>query len=436
MNKRILNLAIPNIISNLSVPLLGIVDLALMGYKGSLQDMGAIALGGMIFNFIYWLWGFLRMGTTGFTAQSWGRRDLPAVVMHLSKALLVALASSLLLIILQTPIARLSFWVVEGSAEVERLAQVYFFIRIWAAPATISLYALTGWFVGMQNTKTPMVITIVINLLNIAFNMLFVFGFGMRSEGVAWGTVLAQYSGLLLALFFLLRHYGKLKKYVTLKGILQLRAFFNLNIHLFIRTLLLILTLSYFTIASARFGDTILAVNTLLLQFFTIFSYFLDGFAYSAEALTGKFIGSNNRKGLQQMLRIIFRWTAGLSLLFSLIYLFGHNLLLHILTNKTAVIDAAAPYLTWIIFIPLTTFPAFVWDGVFIGATASKSMRNVMAIATLCFFFPTWFLLQHTMGNHALWLAFLLMMSARSLFMTLIAKKVLLPPFQEHYKRS
>jgi MATE family multidrug resistance protein len=425
MNKRILHLAIPNIISNLSVPLLGLADLALMGHMGSLQDLGAIALGGMIFNFIYWLFGFLRMGTTGFTAQSLGKRDLPQVVMHLSKALLAAIGSALLLLLFKSLISKLSFYIVDGSEQVEQLTSVYFNIRIWAAPATISLYAITGWFIGMQNTRFPMIITIALNLLNIGFNVLFVFVFGMRSDGVALGTVLAQYCGLLLSLFFLFRYYGKLRKYFTFKGILNLKEFFKVNSNLFIRTLLLILTLSFFTVASAEQNDTILAVNTLLLQFFTIFSYFLDGFAYSAEALTGKFLGANSITRLRRMIKITFLWAGALSIVFSLLYLGGNDLLLSALTNKHDVISAASPFLPWVIIIPLVTFPAFIWDGVYIGATASKQMRNVMIIATVVFFFPVFYLTKNSLGNHGLWLAFIIMMLSRSVLMTLTAKKVI-----------
>ncbi|PLW97772.1 MAG: MATE family efflux transporter [Marinilabiliales bacterium] len=425
MNKRILHLAIPNIISNLSVPLLGLADLALMGHMGSLQDLGAIALGGMIFNFIYWLFGFLRMGTTGFTAQSLGKRDLPQVVMHLSKALLAAIGSALLLLLFQSLISKLSFFIVDGSEQVEELTSVYFNIRIWAAPATISLYAITGWFIGMQNTRFPMIITIALNLLNIGFNVLFVFVFGMRSDGVALGTVLAQYCGLFLSLFFLFRYYGKLRKYFTFKGILDLKEFFKVNSNLFIRTLLLILALSFFTVASAEQNDTILAVNTLLLQFFTIFSYFLDGFAYSAEALTGKFLGANSISRLRRMIKITFLWAGALSIVFSLLYLGGNNMLLSALTNKHDVIAAASPFLPWVIIIPLVTFPAFIWDGVYIGATASKQMRNVMIVATVVFFFPVYYFSRGSLGNHGLWLAFIVMMLSRSFLMTLMAKKVI-----------
>jgi len=425
MNKRILHLAIPNIISNLSVPLLGLADLALMGHMGSLQDLGAIALGGMIFNFIYWLFGFLRMGTTGFTAQSLGKRDLPQVVMHLSKALLAAIGSALLLLLFQSLISKLSFFIVDGSEQVEELTSVYFNIRIWAAPATISLYAITGWFIGMQNTRFPMIITIALNLLNIGFNVLFVFVFGMRSDGVALGTVLAQYCGLFLSLFFLFRYYGKLRKYFTFKGILDLKEFFKVNSNLFIRTLLLILALSFFTVASAEQNDTILAVNTLLLQFFTIFSYFLDGFAYSAEALTGKVLGANSIARLRRMIKITFLWAGAISIVFSLLYLGGNNMLLSALTNKHDVIAAASPFLPWVIIIPLVTFPAFIWDGVYIGATASKQMRNVMIVATVVFFFPVYYFSRGSLGNHGLWLAFIVMMLSRSFLMTLMAKKVI-----------
>lgn len=425
MNRRILHLAIPNIISNLSVPLLGLADLALMGHLGSLQDMGAIALGGMIFNFIYWLFGFLRMGTTGFTAQAKGRRDLPDVVMNLQKSLFVALMGALLVLLLQTPISWLSFKLLNGSAEVESLTKTYFNIRIWAAPATIGLYAFTGWFIGMQNTRIPMVITIVLNLLNIGFNFLFIFAFDMRADGVALGTVFAQYCGLLLAIFFFFRYYRKLLKYATLKGLLKLKSFFTVNGNLFIRTLLLLLALSFFTVASAGQGDTILAVNTLLLQFFTIFAYFLDGFAFSAEALTGLFLGAGDTKRLKILIRTIFVWGGVLSLVFTLLYLGGHNILLGILTDKPDVIDASKPYLYWIIAIPLITFPAFLWDGIYIGAMASKPMRNVMIIATLVCFFPVYLLTHNLLGNHALWLSFTLMMFTRSLMMTLFAPRAL-----------
>lgn len=425
MNKRILHLAVPNIISNLSVPLLGLADLALMGHMGSLQDMGAIALGGMIFNFIYWLFGFLRMGTTGFTAQAKGRRDLADVVMNLQKSLFVALLGALVILSLQSPISWLSFQILNGSEEVETLTKTYFNIRIWAAPATIGLYAFTGWFIGMQNTRIPMIITIALNLLNIGFNFLFIFAFDMRADGVALGTVLAQYCGLLLAIFFFFRYYRKLLKYATLKGMLKLKLFFTVNGNLFIRTLLLLLALSFFTVASAGQGDTILAVNTLLLQFFTIFAYFLDGFAFSAEALTGLFLGAGDRLRLKKMIQTIFIWGSVLSLVFTLLYLGGHNILLGILTDKPDVIEASKPYLYWIIAIPLITFPAFLWDGIYIGAMASKQMRNVMIIATLVCFFPVYLLTHNWLGNHALWLSFTLMMLTRSLMMTIFAPKAL-----------
>jgi len=423
MNKRILHLAIPNIISNLSVPLLGVADLALMGHLGTVQDIGAISLGGMIFNFIYWLFGFLRMGTTGFTAQALGKRDFPGMMMHLSKALLVAITTAAILLILQSPVGWVSFKLVGSSPEVEALTREYYRIRIWAAPATISLYAFTGWFIGMQNTRFPMLLSIVINILNIGFNALFIFVFGMRADGVALGTVLAQYSGLLLALFYFFRYYRKMLNYFTLDGIFHLTAFLRVNGNLFLRTLLLLMALSFFTVASARQSDNILAINTLLLQFFTLFAYFLDGFAYSAEALTGRFIGAADPVRLRRMIRITFLWASGLSLLFAVGYATGHNLLLKVFTNKQDIILGAQEYLHWIILIPLVTFPAFIWDGVFIGATASKQMRNVMIVATAGCFFPVYLLTVNPMGNHGLWLTFILFMATRSVLMTRMAKK-------------
>jgi len=428
LNKRILNIAIPNIISNITIPLLGIVDLSLVGHLESKVYIGAIALGSMIFNFIYWGFSFLRLGTSGFTAQSYGKRNLKESFSNLYRALLVGLIGATVLLILQKPIELLSFWVINGSQEVEFFAREYFYIRIWAAPATIAIYSVSGWYIGMQNARVPMAIAITINLLNIGFNILFIKVFGMKSDGVALGTVFAQYSGLVVSLFFLSKNKKRLRKYFISKDILQLAAlknFFHVNKDIFIRTMSLVFALSFFTAKSAKYGDTLLAVNTLLLQFFTIYAYIVDGFAYAGEALGGKYFGANDKQKLKRVTKLLFLWGLLMSVIFTLAYYFGDNLLLRIFTDNADVIQSIQPYLFWIYLIPLLTFGAFIWDGIFIGVTASSSMRNAMLISTFLVFVPFYFILHHFFHNHGLWAAFMLFMIARVITLSFYAPKAI-----------
>jgi multidrug resistance protein, MATE family len=425
VNRRILNLAIPNIISNITIPLLGMVDLALMGHLEDKVYIGAIALGGMIFNFIYWGFSFLRMSTSGFTAQAYGARNITEIVMILSRALIVAAAGAALLLLLQYPIAAFSFRLIGGSEQVENLAREYFHIRILAAPATIGLYALTGWFLGMQNARIPMFITLLVNIMNIGLSFMFIKVFHMRADGVALGTVLAQYSGLILAIWFLHKFYGKYfrhwqkGKLLSKKAILQ---FFMVNKDIFIRTLCLIFALSFFTTQSARNDDAILAVNTLLMQFFMLFSFIVDGYAHAAEALTGRFVGSRNKVNLRVTVRLLFYWAAGIAIIFTLIYAVAGRYLLLVLTGNSEIIMAAQEYLPWIMLVPVITFPAFIWDGIYIGATASVAMRNSMLISTLVLFLPAYYILEPVLGNHGLWLAFLIFMAGRGITLTVMAK--------------
>ncbi len=434
MNRKILDLAVPNIISNITVPLLGIVDISLMGHLESDSYIGAIALGSLIFNFIYWGFGYLRMGTSGFTAQALGRRDLPETINVFSRAILIALAGGISLLVLQQAVEWLSFNILKGEKEVEMLAASYFRIRIWAAPATLLQFAFMGWFIGMQNAKIPMVIAIVSNALNIAFNFLFVMVLGLGSDGVAYGTVIAQYIGLLVALIFFRKYFRKLFKYWNINAALKLaklKEFMLLNTDIFIRTMCLVLVFSFFTAKSASAdnattGDnTILAVNSMLMQFFMFFSFFIDGFAYASEALIGRFIGSRSRDSLQKLIRLLFVWGLGISLLFTLLYLFASKAIIGLLTDLPEVRENAQPYVFWVIMIPLVSFSAFLWDGIFIGATAGKAMRNAMLISTLTIFFPSYWILSGIIGNHGLWLAFILFLGARGITMSLLAKKAI-----------
>lgn len=427
MNKRILSLAIPNIISNITVPLLGMVDLAIVGHLDSKKYIGAIALGSMIFNIIYWAFGFLRMGTSGMTAQALGARNLKEVHANLARSFMVAIVGAILLLLFQWPISKVAFYFIDGSAQVEKFAQSYFYIRIWAAPATIGMYAITGWLIGMQNTKAPMVVALVINVLNIGFNLLFVKVFDMKSDGVALGTVLAQYSGFILSIILVVVFYQKIFKYKDRAEILdfgKIKRFFLVNRDIFIRTMSLLAVFTFFTSKSASINTVILDANAILLQFLFIFSFLTDGFAYAAEALSGKFYGAGDKKRLLQFIHLIFRWGFGLSAIFTLLYLIGADILIGLLTNISEVIETCMEYKVWVLLIPLVSVASFIWDGIFIGITATKQMRNSMLISVFVIFFPVWYFLNNTYENHALWLAFLLFLLSRGATQTVMFQNI------------
>ena len=415
MNRKILQLAIPSIVSNITVPLLGLVDVAIVGHLGSASYIGAIAVGGMLFNMIYWIFGFLRMGTSGMTAQAYGKRDLTEVVRTLLRAVGVGLLISLGLWILQSPILRGAFVLIDATEEVKRWASLYFNVCIWGAPAILGLYGFAGWFIGMQNSRFPMFIAITQNIVNIAASLCFVFVLGMKVEGVALGTLIAQYAGLFMAFALWLKYYGRLKAYIDWNGLWggeEMRRFFSVNSDIFFRTLCLVAVTTFFTSTGARQGDVILAVNTLLMQLFTLFSYIMDGFAYAGEALAGRFIGAKNDVGLRRCIRLLFLWGIGLSLSFTILYAFLGRDFLGLLTNDTSVIKASGDYFYWVLAIPLCGFSAFLWDGIFIGATATRQMLYSMLVASATFFI-IYYLFYRSMGNHALWMAFLGYLSLR-----------------------
>lgn len=401
------------------------VDLSLMGHLASKDYIGAVALGGMIFNFIYAVFSFFRMGTSGFTAQAFGRNDHTEIRLVFQRSMMFALVTGMMLILLQYPINSLGFYLIKGGHAVEALASEYFYIRIYAAPATLGLYALNGWFLGLQNARIPMTIAITINVLNIGLNLFFVKVLGMKSDGVALGTLFAQYAGLAMGLFFIVKHHYAYIRIIRLREIIDLNAlriFFSVNKDIFIRTVLLISTFSFFTAKSAQFGDTMLAVNTLLLQFFMIFSYLIDGFAYAAEALTGKYIGAGAGKPFKKVVLLLFCWGLAISALFTVVYVSSGKYILYIMTDNPEIIEASRPYMFWVALVPLITFASFLWDGIFIGATASKPMRNTMLIATLLVFLPCYYILTPLLNNHGLWLSLMSFMLVRGLLMTIYSK--------------
>lgn len=417
MNKKILQLAIPSIVSNITVPLLGLIDVAIVGHLGSASYIGAIAVGGMLFNIIYWLFGFLRMGTSGMTSQAFGKRDLKEVTRVLLRAVGVGLFIALCLLLLQYPIRKVAFLLIDATAEVRELATVYFSICVWGAPAVLGGYGFAGWFIGMQNSRFPMFIAITQNIVNIVASLAFVYLLDMKIEGVALGTLIAQYAGLFMASLLWLRYYGRLKiafRWQEIIGKTAMKRFFQVNSDIFFRTLCLVAVTTFFTSTGARQGDVVLAVNTLLMQLFTLFSYIMDGFAYAGEAMTGRYIGARNNTGLQRMIRLLFRWGWGLSLSFTILYMIGGQDFLGLLTNDTTVINAAGSYYYWVLAIPLAGFAAFLWDGILIGATATRLMLYSMLVAS-GLFFVVYYLFYGVMGNHALWMAFLIYLSLRGI---------------------
>lgn len=426
MNRRILHLAIPSIVSNITVPLLGLVDVTIVGHLGATAYIGAIAVGGLLFNILYWNFGFLRMGTSGLTSQAYGRKDKEAEIRVLVQAVSVGLFSALAMLILQYPIERLAFRLLDTSAEVEQYAVTYFRICIWGAPAVLAQYSFTGWFIGMQNSRYPMYIAIVMNVINIVCSSCFVFLFKMKVEGVALGTVVAQYSGVMMALGFWYYNYKELRGRITFKGSLQLiamRRFFAVNRDIFLRTLCLIGVTTFFTSTGARQGDVILAVNTLLMQLFTLFSYIMDGFAYAGEALSGRYVGACNLVQLKRAVKALFCWGVVLSLVFTLLYGIGGENFLGLLTNDTVVIETAGCYFYWVLAIPLAGFAAFLWDGILIGATATRFMLWAMLVASGSFF-VIYYCFSGATNNHTLWLAFLVYLALRGIMQTIWSRRV------------
>ena len=426
MNRRILHLAIPSIVSNITVPLLGLVDVTIVGHLGATAYIGAIAVGGLLFNILYWNFGFLRMGTSGLTSQAYGRKDKEAEIRVLVQAVSVGLFSALAMLILQYPIERLAFRLLDTSAEVEQYAVTYFRICIWGAPAVLAQYSFTGWFIGMQNSRYPMYIAIVMNVINIVCSSCFVFLFKMKVEGVALGTVVAQYSGVMMALGFWYYNYKELRGRITFKGSLQLiamRRFFAVNRDIFLRTLCLIGVTTFFTSTGARQGDVILAVNTLLMQLFTLFSYIMDGFAYAGEALSGRYVGACNLVQLKRAVKALFCWGVVLSLVFTLLYGIGGENFLGLLTNDTVVIETTGRYFYWVLAIPLAGFAAFLWDGILIGATATRFMLWAMLVASGSFF-VIYYCFSGATNNHTLWLAFLVYLALRGIMQTIWSRRV------------
>ncbi len=416
-NRQILRIAIPSIISNITVPLLGLIDVTIVGHLGSAAYIGAIAVGGMLFSMIYWIFGFLRMGTGGLTAQAYGAKNQPEMARILMRSVIISLLLAAALIMLQYPIRMAAFTIIDASAEVQRLATQYFHICILGAPATLALYSFNGWFIGMQNSRYPMYIAITQNIVNIAASLLFVLGMHMKVDGVALGTLIAQYSGFVMAVLLWLSHYSPLRIHMKRNGLFDteaMRRFFTVNRDIFLRTICLVAVTTFFTSTGAAYGDVVLAVNTLLMQLFTLFSYIMDGFAYAGEALTGKCIGERNSTHLRSTVLLLFKWGIGLSAVFTLLYGIGGQGFLSLLTDDSTVISASSEYFYWVLAIPIAGFSAFLLDGICIGATATRIMLKAMIVASVSFFL-VYFGARSVLCNHALWIGFIVYLSLRGI---------------------
>ena len=405
-HRAIFVIALPVMIANISTPLIGVVDTAVVGQIPDPAYIGAVAVGSLIFSFAFWAFGFLRMGTTGLTAQAFGARENDEVSASLGRALLIALAAGTALIALQWPIRETAFALLGGSEQVESLARGYFDIRIWAAPATLANYALLGWFIGLGRTDIGLVLQLVLNLTNIALDVLFVLGFGWDVRGVAFGTVLAEWSAAGIGLMIAIRHlrrFGGLWALERLLAVDRLRRTMSVNGDIMIRSLALIFVFVWFMAQGAKQGDVILAANAVLMHLISISAFFLDGLAFSAEALIGRSVGAAHRAGLVAAARMTTLWAGAVALFLSLVIGTLGAEFIDLLTVDAAARSAARAYLPWAIGMPLLGVWAFQLDGIFIGATRTAEMRNAMLISLSIFLIAWWLFLP--LGNHGLWIA-------------------------------
>ena len=428
MNRRILKLAVPSIFANITVPLVGIVDLAIAGRLGDVASLGGMAIGTMLFDLLYWNMGFLRVGTGGYAAQAYGRGDFRDAVKVLVQAVATALAAALFIWLIQYPFIEATFLIFEPSADVENYARQYFNIRIWAAPATLSLFAFKGWFIGMQNTISPMVVDLTVNIANLALGIFLALGLDMGIPGIALGTVLAQYLGLIVALSLMAAYYRKLFRYINIKASLKLKdmkGFFVLNGNLFLRSLSLLLVYSGFTAFATGYGDTPLAISTIMMKLMLLYSYFIDGFAYAGEALTGKYVGAKDIRSLKKAIKLLFYWAFGIAAVSTLLYAVTGESLFRLMTNNQEVITAAGPYMPWLLLVPLISCTAFTWDGIYTGATAARSIRDVTLLSTFAFF-TTYYLFRDTISIQSIYLAYSMHLIVRTVLMTAWAKKEVL----------
>lgn len=424
INKEILSLAIPSIITNITTPLLALMDVAIVGHMGDAAYIAAIAVGGTIFNMIYWLFAFLRMGTSGMSAQAHGAADNKELDLVLMRGISVSIVASVTIILASPLISRLAFILMDVDPQVRVLADTYFSILIWGAPAVLCTYTMSGWSLGRKNPQAPMWVSFIINIGNIAVSLVLVYVFGLRIEGVAIGTLVAQWLGALAFVAIIVRKYHPgltSPNQIFRHG--ALRRFFSVNIDIFLRTCCLIAVTVWFTRVGSAQGTVTLAVNTLLMQFFVLFSYFMDGFAFAGEAICGNCLGASDRKRLDAGIHALLIWGMWVAVIFTILYFLCGEWIMHLLSGDENVIASSREYLHWVVLIPLTGFLAFTWDGVYIGITRTHEMLLSMAVSTALYFI-LFFTLYPIMGNHGLWIAFLFYLFSRGIVLQIAIKNV------------
>ncbi len=462
LHKEVLRLAVPSILANITVPLVGMVDIAIAGHISDASAIGGIAIGAMLFDLLYWNFGFLRIGTGGMTAQAFGRRDFAGAVEILMQSLSIAVGATLLIWALQWVFLQVAMALIPCSPEVAVFARKYFFIRIWAAPATLSLMAFKGWFIGMQDTVSAMICDIVVNVVNMAASFALAVWTPLGAIGVAWGTLIGQYTGLLVAAILLFRRVNRSTRqqvneqashnlqssiltfgracsrsaesepapfcsrsiaafnFQFLSSALRwqkIRRLFVLNGNLFIRALCFMVVYVGFTSLTSKYGDGPLAVGSIMMKLFMLFSYFIDGFAYAAEALTGRFIGARDAHSLRGAMRILFFWTLVIGIAFTLLYALTGEGAVRLMTSDASVIADSHPFLPWLIAMPMVSCLAFLWHGIFVGATAARALRDSMIGAAVGFLLAC-IALQPLWGIQAIYVAYFVHLLVRVLWLT------------------
>ena len=426
VNKEILRLAVPSILANITIPLVGLVDTAIVGHLGDAAVIGGIAIGTMLFDLLYWNFGFLRVGTSGLTAQAYGRGSKEECRQILAQSMSLVGMATLFVWAIQWFFVTAVLAIVPCSEEAASVAREYFFIRIWAAPATLSLFTMKGWFIGMQDTKSPMAVDILVNVVNMAASYGLAVYTPLGIAGVAWGTLYAQYSGLILAALIMVFKYG-----IVRIGLWEMREamkgpgvkrMLSLNRDLFIRSLCFMVVYVGFTSLASRYGDTELAVSSILMKFFMFFSFFVDGFAYAGEALVGKEFGRNQESGvksqdLKDVVRALFRWSIGVGVAFTLLYAVWGHAFIAMMTSAGEVLEASKQYLGWLNWMPIVSALAFMWDGVYVGATAGKQIRNAMIWAAVAFV-VVYAVTFSWAGAQALYIAYFAHLIARVVYLT------------------
>ena len=426
VNKEILRLAVPSILANITIPLVGLVDTAIVGHLGDAAVIGGIAIGTMLFDLLYWNFGFLRVGTSGLTAQAYGRGSKEECRRILAQSMSLVGMATLFVWAIQWFFVTAVLAIVPCSEEAASVAREYFFIRIWAAPATLSLFTMKGWFIGMQDTKSPMVVDILVNVVNMAASYGLAVYTPLGIASVAWGTLYAQYSGLILAALIMVFKYGIVR--IGLREMREamkgpgVKRMLSLNRDLFIRSLCFMVVYVGFTSLASRYGDTELAVSSILMKFFMFFSFFVDGFAYAGEALVGKEFGRNQESGvksqdLKDVVRALFRWSIGVGVAFTLLYAVWGHAFIAMMTSDGEVLEASKQYLGWLNWMPIVSALAFMWDGVYVGATAGKQIRNAMIWAAVAFV-VVYAVTFSWAGAQALYIAYFAHLIARVVYLT------------------